>query len=175
MRMTDKPADSAILERLFEVIRSRRGGDVEQSYTAGLFADGIGAITQKFGEEAVETMVAALTHPPPESKLRPWLRQVVRNFARQHHRSSGRRRDHEGGARGPSGLPDHDRSAGDECRLDGGLRPGRRPIRARRGDSRRRGSRPVARSRRIASSCRRSGSVARNRMQTAYRREEPVR
>ena len=58
--MADKPADSAVLERLFEVIRSRRGGDVEQSYTAGLFADGIGAITRKFGEEAVETMVAAL-------------------------------------------------------------------------------------------------------------------
>ncbi len=48
--MADKPADSAVLERLFEVIRSRRGGDVEQSYTAELFADGIGAITQKFGE-----------------------------------------------------------------------------------------------------------------------------
>ena len=64
--MADKPADSAVLERLFEVIRSRRGGDVEQSYTARLFADGIGAITQKFGEEAVETMVAALQQSAAE-------------------------------------------------------------------------------------------------------------
>ncbi len=64
--MADKPADSAVLERLFEVIRSRRGGDVEQSYTAGLFADGIGAIAQKIGEEAVETMVAALQQSPDE-------------------------------------------------------------------------------------------------------------
>ena len=64
--MADKPADSAVLERLFEVIRSRRGGDVEQSYTAGLFADGIGAITRKFGEEAVETMVAALQQSAAE-------------------------------------------------------------------------------------------------------------
>lgn len=52
-----------------------------------------------------ETMVAALTHPPTQSKLRPWLGQVVRNFARLHHRSSGRRREHEGGARGPDDLP----------------------------------------------------------------------
>ncbi len=64
--MTDKPADSAVLERLFEVIRSRRGGDSEKSYTAGLFAGGIGAITQKFGEEAVETIVAALQESPAE-------------------------------------------------------------------------------------------------------------
>ena len=54
---------------------------------------------------AQETMVAALTHPPAQAKLRPWLRQVVRNFARLHHRSRGRRREHESGARGPSGLP----------------------------------------------------------------------
>ncbi len=64
--MTDKPADSAVLERLFEVIKNRRGGDVEKSYTAELSAGGIGAITQKFGEEAVETIVAALLESPAQ-------------------------------------------------------------------------------------------------------------
>ncbi len=62
--MADKPADSAVLERLFEVIRSRRGGDAEKSYTAELFAGGTGTITQKFGEEAVETIIAALLESP---------------------------------------------------------------------------------------------------------------
>ena len=62
--MADKPADSAVLERLFEVIRSRRGGDAEKSYTAELFAGGTGTIPQKFGEEAVETIIAALLESP---------------------------------------------------------------------------------------------------------------
>ncbi|MCZ6607882.1 MAG: phosphoribosyl-ATP diphosphatase [Alphaproteobacteria bacterium] len=62
--MTDKPADSAVLERLFKVIRSRRGGDAEKSYTAELFAGGTGTIPQKFGEEAVETIIAALLESP---------------------------------------------------------------------------------------------------------------
>lgn len=52
-----------------------------------------------------ETMVAALTHSPANAKLRTWLRQVVRNFARQHHRSGGRRREREETVQGPSGLP----------------------------------------------------------------------
>lgn len=55
-----------------------------------------------------ETWVAALRHAPAESKLRPWLRSVVRNFARQHHRSSGRRSDHEAGAKEPGELPGPD-------------------------------------------------------------------
>jgi len=62
--MADKPDDSTVLQHLFEVIESRRGGDVEESYTAGLFAEGMGAITQKVGEEAVETIVAALLDSP---------------------------------------------------------------------------------------------------------------
>jgi phosphoribosyl-ATP pyrophosphohydrolase len=62
--MADKPADSAVLERLFKVIRSRRGGDAEKSYTAELFAGGTGTIPQKFGEEAVETIIAALLESP---------------------------------------------------------------------------------------------------------------
>ena len=56
-----------------------------------------------------DTWVAALTHPPPaEGKLRPWLRQVARNFARQDHRGRARRAARESGARGPSPTPTPD-------------------------------------------------------------------
>lgn len=55
-----------ILDDLYEVIASRRGGDPEKSYTAKLFSRGRGKIAQKVGEEAVETTIAALT----ESKER---------------------------------------------------------------------------------------------------------
>jgi RNA polymerase sigma-70 factor (ECF subfamily) len=58
-------------------------------------------------ENAAEDLVqdawlAALTRPPAEGKLRPWLRQVVHNFARQHHRGSARRAERELIARPPS-------------------------------------------------------------------------
>ena len=49
-----------VLERLYEVIAGRRDGDRESSYTARLFADGRGTIARKTGEEAIETIVAAL-------------------------------------------------------------------------------------------------------------------
>ena len=49
-----------VLERLFAVIESRRGGDPKASYTAELFAAGGEEIARKVGEEAIETMVAAL-------------------------------------------------------------------------------------------------------------------
>ena len=45
---------------LESVIRSRRGGDPATSYTAKLFAAGRAKIAQKVGEEAVETVIAAL-------------------------------------------------------------------------------------------------------------------
>jgi phosphoribosyl-ATP pyrophosphohydrolase len=50
-----------ILDQLYDTISARRGGDPEKSYTAKLFGRGRSKITQKFGEEAVETVVAALT------------------------------------------------------------------------------------------------------------------
>ncbi len=53
--------DSAVLERLYRVIESRRGGDPDASYTASLLAKGNEAIAQKLGEEAVETVIAATT------------------------------------------------------------------------------------------------------------------
>jgi phosphoribosyl-ATP pyrophosphohydrolase len=45
------------LERLWRVIRSRRGGDPQASYTARLFARGRAKIAQKLGEEAVEAVI----------------------------------------------------------------------------------------------------------------------
>ena len=50
-----------ILDALEGVIRSRRDGDPETSYVARLTARGRGKIAQKVGEEAVETVIAALT------------------------------------------------------------------------------------------------------------------
>jgi phosphoribosyl-ATP pyrophosphohydrolase len=50
---------SAVLERLAAVIAARRGGDPAASHTAGLLAKGPGKCAEKFGEEAVEAIVAA--------------------------------------------------------------------------------------------------------------------
>ena len=55
--MTD---DSAVLERLYAVIESRRSADPASSRTARLFAAGTAKIAQKVGEEAVETLIEAL-------------------------------------------------------------------------------------------------------------------
>ena len=52
--------DGAILDRLFVIIASRRGGDPALSYTAKLFSEGTPRIAQKLGEEAVETVIAAV-------------------------------------------------------------------------------------------------------------------
>ena len=49
------------LERLYDVIVSRRGGDPTTSHTAKLFAKGRAKIAQKMGEEAVELAIAAVS------------------------------------------------------------------------------------------------------------------
>lgn len=49
-----------VIERLFAVIESRRDGDPGRSYTAELLAGPEARIAQKIGEEAVETVIAAL-------------------------------------------------------------------------------------------------------------------
>lgn len=51
------PDDNHTLDALYRVILSRRGGDPTQSHTAKLFAKGTKKIAQKFGEEAVETLI----------------------------------------------------------------------------------------------------------------------
>lgn len=52
-------ADATQLDRLFEVIASRKGLDPASSYTAKLLSKGVSASAQKLGEEAVETVIAA--------------------------------------------------------------------------------------------------------------------
>ena len=51
---------SCVLGRLENTIRDRRQHQPEGSYTAKLFQQGTGRIAQKVGEEAIETVVAAL-------------------------------------------------------------------------------------------------------------------
>ena len=65
MAMTDSTgADSAVLERLYALIVSRRGGDPEKSYVAKLLSRGTPKIAQKVGEEAVEVAIAAVVGKP---------------------------------------------------------------------------------------------------------------
>lgn len=49
------------LERLYDTIKSRKGGDPAVSHTAKLFAKGRAKIAQKMGEEAVELAIAAVS------------------------------------------------------------------------------------------------------------------
>jgi len=52
---------AATLEKLEATIRHRRGADPAASYVAKLFAKGRSKIAQKLGEEAVETVIAAVS------------------------------------------------------------------------------------------------------------------
>jgi phosphoribosyl-ATP pyrophosphohydrolase len=45
------------LDRLWQVIQSRRGSDPQTSYTARLFSRGRAKIAQKLGEEAIEAVI----------------------------------------------------------------------------------------------------------------------
>lgn len=57
-KKTKPPAVPAhVLDDLYAVILSRRGGDPETSNTARLFARGRAKIAQKVGEEAVEAVI----------------------------------------------------------------------------------------------------------------------
>lgn len=53
-------ADARQLDRLFEVIAARKGAEAGTSYTAKLLSQGVPACAQKLGEEAVETVIAAM-------------------------------------------------------------------------------------------------------------------
>ena len=63
--MTDTTTGE-IIDALYAVIVSRRGTDPDASYTARLFDKGTRKIAQKVGEEAVETVIAALDEGPVE-------------------------------------------------------------------------------------------------------------
>jgi len=48
------------LDKLFATIDARKGADPSQSYTAKLLAAGVEKCARKFGEEAIETVIAAI-------------------------------------------------------------------------------------------------------------------
>lgn len=52
--------NSDILERLYKVVQERRKADPETSYIAKRLKQGTAKIAQKLGEEAVETVIAAM-------------------------------------------------------------------------------------------------------------------
>jgi phosphoribosyl-ATP pyrophosphohydrolase len=58
--MTNTQTVTHPIDRLFDVIRSRKSADPETSYTAKLFAQGTLKIAKKVGEEGVETALAGI-------------------------------------------------------------------------------------------------------------------
>jgi phosphoribosyl-ATP pyrophosphohydrolase len=57
-----------VLSRLAATISARRGATGEASYTKSLIERGRGVCARKFGEEAVEAIVAALSENPESLK-----------------------------------------------------------------------------------------------------------
>ncbi len=53
--------DGRVLDELFAVIESRKGGDPEASYSAKLLAGGPQAVAAKVSEEAAETVIAGVS------------------------------------------------------------------------------------------------------------------
>ena len=53
-----------VLDRLAATIAARKDGDPESSYTARLLAAGAAKAAQKMGEEAIETVIAAVHETP---------------------------------------------------------------------------------------------------------------
>ncbi len=49
-----------VLDDLIQLIKSRKNGDANKSYTARLFNQGLEECCKKFGEESVELIIAAL-------------------------------------------------------------------------------------------------------------------
>jgi phosphoribosyl-ATP pyrophosphohydrolase len=57
-------AFSDVIERLAATIAARKGADPQSSYTAKLLGEGPERAAKKFGEEAVETVIAAIQADP---------------------------------------------------------------------------------------------------------------
>jgi phosphoribosyl-ATP pyrophosphohydrolase len=53
--------DAAVLDRLWETVQSRRDADPEVSHSARLLSRGTAKVAQKFGEEAVECLIEAVS------------------------------------------------------------------------------------------------------------------
>lgn len=51
-----------VLDDLYEIIKERKNGDPAKSYAASLFEKGRKKITQKLGEEAVETVIEGMAN-----------------------------------------------------------------------------------------------------------------
>ena len=64
-RLAAKASLGDSLERLWQVIDSRRRADPATSYTAKLLGRGRAKAAQKFGEEAVEAVIEAVRHDNP--------------------------------------------------------------------------------------------------------------
>jgi phosphoribosyl-ATP pyrophosphohydrolase len=64
--MLEDTGDPSILDELLKVIENCRRDDPERSYTAKLFGRGHAHIAKKFGEEAVETVIAAMERKKPD-------------------------------------------------------------------------------------------------------------
>jgi 2-C-methyl-D-erythritol 2,4-cyclodiphosphate synthase len=56
------------MQRLYDVIVSRRGADPSTSWTAKLFSKGRAKIAQKVGEEAVEVVIGAVSAPNADTR-----------------------------------------------------------------------------------------------------------
>ena len=57
---------SDALDRLFATIATRKGADPGSSYTAKLLAEGVEKCAKKFGEEATEAVIAAISRDKTE-------------------------------------------------------------------------------------------------------------
>jgi phosphoribosyl-ATP pyrophosphohydrolase len=57
---TPQPIADTVLDRLYDTVVSRRDVDPSVSHSARLLARGIAKVAQKFGEEAVECLIAAV-------------------------------------------------------------------------------------------------------------------
>ncbi len=63
MSNTSPPTSTLdVLQRVADVIESRKGADPDKSYVARLFHKGTDTVLKKVGEEAVETVMAAKDH-----------------------------------------------------------------------------------------------------------------
>jgi len=65
-RQESNGADEHVLDRLYEVIDSRKGADPDTSYTARLFSRGRQQIAKKLGEEAVEALIEGIRGDKPK-------------------------------------------------------------------------------------------------------------
>ena len=58
--VAENPAQSLVLDRLWQVVLERRDADPNVSHSARLISRGTAKVAQKFGEEAVECVIEAV-------------------------------------------------------------------------------------------------------------------